>query len=96
MYRAGIPMYDLAEVQWATDTLWQRLGQELTDLGISAIPETLDRRTELEAHWAAPNLLLSQMCGVEVVHRFAGRVTVLGTPRARRCTRLWSRWSVAQ
>lgn len=77
---AALPMYDLPELRWATDRLWQGLAHHLRAAGVTDAPEALARDRALEAIWGAPDLLLAQTCGYPLTHAFAGRLTVVGVP----------------
>lgn len=76
---AALPMYDLPELRWATDALWEVLAAELAELGIAA-PLVLDRRADHTAAWREPGLLLGQTCGYPLVTELRGHVRVVGTP----------------
>ena len=73
-------MYDLPEVRWAHDALWDAIAARLRDAGVADVPAELTRDCALSDHWASPDLLLSQTCGYPLVTRFAGRLTVIATP----------------
>ncbi|MFN3646541.1 MAG: hypothetical protein ACK4S2_08505, partial [Gemmobacter sp.] len=62
--QASLPMYDRPEVQAANDRLWAGIRDRLRAAGLAA-PETLVRgRWPLWDHWTAPDLVLSQTCGL--------------------------------
>ncbi len=84
---ASLPMYDLPEVRPALDALWGALARNLGREGVAGVPETLVHDRPLHDLWSDPELLLSQCCGYDVVHRFATSLRVVATPRysARGC-----------
>lgn len=75
----SLPMYDWPEIREATDAFWQAVRQQLSERGIVA-PEALDRRSDPEALWNDPALLLSQTCGYPYANILADKVTLVGTP----------------
>jgi ABC-type phosphate/phosphonate transport system substrate-binding protein len=71
---ASLPMYDLPELQWATNDFWGALAKRLgTNL-------PLTRAEDWTSTWHAPNLLFSQTCGYPFTHAFAGQLTYVATP----------------
>jgi ABC-type phosphate/phosphonate transport system substrate-binding protein len=77
---AALPMYDLPHVMAANDRLWADIRDGLRKAGQPA-PESLTRGTDdLFAQWLAPDLLLSQTCGMPYRTRLHGKVTLIGTP----------------
>lgn len=76
---ASLPMYDWPEIREATDSLWLAMRQQLSQRGIEA-PEALDRSSDPEALWTAPDLLLSQTCGYPYANMLTGKVALVGTP----------------
>ncbi|MFO1046406.1 MAG: PhnD/SsuA/transferrin family substrate-binding protein [Geminicoccaceae bacterium] len=72
-------MYDLPELRWATDAMWQCLARELAARGIAA-PAELDRRADHRAVWHEPRLLLSQTCGYPYAAHLRGKVRLVATP----------------
>jgi ABC-type phosphate/phosphonate transport system substrate-binding protein len=71
---ASLPMYDLPEIRWATDALWEALAQRLD------VELPLTRGTDWRAPWRSPDLLFSQTCGYPFTHEFAGQLTYVATP----------------
>jgi ABC-type phosphate/phosphonate transport system substrate-binding protein len=71
---ASLPMYDLPEIQWATDALWQAIANGLN----ADIP--LVRAQDWTAPWRNPALIFSQTCGYPFTHEFAGQLTYVATP----------------
>ena len=77
---AGLPMYDLPALAWATDALWSAIARDLAAQGVSDVPDRLSRDLEPEALWTDPDLLLGQTCGLPLVSLLAGRVRFVATP----------------
>lgn len=88
MSLASLPMYDLPELRWATDRLWQGVAGRLRAAGFAAAPAALDRTSDPAETWSDPELLLSQTCGYPLTHAFAGRLSLVGLPLydAQGCT----------
>lgn len=80
MATAGLPMYDLAELRAATDAWWTGIARALRREGIDDIPERLTRDLSTEAIWRRPDLLLSQICGYDIVGERRQRLTYVATP----------------
>jgi ABC-type phosphate/phosphonate transport system substrate-binding protein len=72
-------MYDLPELQPATDALWAAIADRLHERGLSA-PRSLTRGQKLDKIWTDPGLLLAQTCGYPLVTALAGKVQLLATP----------------
>lgn len=71
-------MYDLPELQEATDALWAAIAFELVELGVDA-PSALTQPTgALLEHWRSADLLFSQTCGFPYASFLRPHVTVLG------------------
>jgi ABC-type phosphate/phosphonate transport system substrate-binding protein len=77
---AQLPMYDLPEVQAASDALWQAVVARLQEAGLSDLPTTLARDLTPSEAWRHPRLLLGQSCGYPVTHAFRDALRVLATP----------------
>lgn len=77
---ASLPMYDLPHVQPANDRLWALIRDALRTIGHPA-PDALTRGAEtLWPQWEAPDLILSQTCGMPYRTRLHDHVTLIGTP----------------
>jgi ABC-type phosphate/phosphonate transport system substrate-binding protein len=77
---AALPMYDRAETALANDRLWAAIRDRLRAAGLPA-PDALTRDAgDLMAQWTAPDLVLSQTCGLPYRALLHGRVTLVGTP----------------
>jgi ABC-type phosphate/phosphonate transport system substrate-binding protein len=73
-------MYDRAETAAANDRLWAAVRDRLRAAGTAA-PDRLTRGIgDLLSHWTAPDLVLSQTCGLPFRSRLHARVTLIGTP----------------
>jgi ABC-type phosphate/phosphonate transport system substrate-binding protein len=86
--RASLPMYDLPELRAATDAWWAGLAAALARRGVAGVPARLDRRTDPAEVWRAPDLLVSQCCGRDLVTHLHDIVTPVAVPcyRAEGCT----------
>jgi ABC-type phosphate/phosphonate transport system substrate-binding protein len=80
MIVASLPMYDLPEVRPALDALWAGLARHLAREGVPDVPRSLSRAAPAGAVWSSPDLLLSQCCGYDLLHGFAGALRALATP----------------
>lgn len=80
MRLAALQMYDLPEVTEATDALWAALANRLRRAGVEGVPDRLERGGDPRAVWASPQLLIAQICGFPLMHRFAGRLALVATP----------------
>ncbi len=78
---ASLPMYDLPEVRPALDRLWRAIADRLIRDGLPAVPERLVHDRPLAALWSDPALFLSQCCGHDIVHRYAGKLRPIAAPR---------------
>jgi len=72
---ASLPMYDRPETAVANDRLWQAVRSRL---GFG--PGALLRDGDLFAQWEAPDLVLSQTCGLPFRTRLKGRVRLVASP----------------
>ncbi len=77
---ASLPMYDMPPIRGANDRFWALIRDGLRAHGIAA-PDALTRGAEtLWPQWQAPDLVLSQTCGMPYRTRLHGHVTLIGTP----------------
>ncbi|MDO8881638.1 MAG: PhnD/SsuA/transferrin family substrate-binding protein [Pseudotabrizicola sp.] len=77
---ASLGMYDRTEIAAANDALWSLIRDGLRKRGLTA-PEALTRGAQAYwPAWAAPDLLLSQTCGLPFRARLHDTVTLVGTP----------------
>jgi ABC-type phosphate/phosphonate transport system substrate-binding protein len=80
MSAASLPMYDLPEVRPAQAALWAGLARHLAREGVADAPAALAPDQPIASLWSRPDLLLSQCCGYDLVHAFAGALQPLATP----------------
>ncbi|MGL4319390.1 MAG: phosphate/phosphite/phosphonate ABC transporter substrate-binding protein [Paracoccaceae bacterium] len=77
---ASLPMYDMPPIRAANDRFWALIRDGLRANGIAA-PDALTRNGEtLWEQWLAPDLVLSQTCGLPFRSRLHDHVTRIGTP----------------
>ncbi len=72
-------MYDWPEVRPANDRFWASIADHARAAGLR-LPERLTRDGDLWAQWEAPDLILSQTCGLPYRARLVGKVRILGSP----------------
>jgi len=77
---ASLPMYDLPQLQQATDTFWKAIADRLTSAGLTAVPTSLSRSEDYRADWRDPHLLLGQTCGYPFVTQLKSAVQIVATP----------------
>jgi len=73
-------MYDLPEIEAATDAWWKGLARAFRREGIADVPDVLWRGESYRELWARDALLLSQTCGYPLMHDLRGKVTLVATP----------------
>lgn len=78
--RAGLPMYDLAELRPATEAWWQGLARAFRREGLEDLPEGLTQEPPAERLWQAPDLLFGQTCGYPLMHGLATTLRLVATP----------------
>jgi ABC-type phosphate/phosphonate transport system substrate-binding protein len=71
---ATLQMYDLPEVQAATDSFWAAISRR------AGLDVVLSRPADHVSPWRQPDLLFSQTCGYPFTHEFAGRLKLVATP----------------
>ena len=76
---ASFPMYDRPETAAAHNRLWAAVRSNLSVRSVAA-PRLLDRTKDLWDHWEAPDLFLSQTCGLPYRARLHGKVQIVGVP----------------
>lgn len=74
---ASLPMYWWPENALAWTRFWEDLRTRLPQLPAVTPPESLP--TDWTAHWGAPDLALSHMCGLPFATTFIDRVTYVGS-----------------
>src|SRR4051812_15278934 len=81
--RASLPMYDFPELRPAHTALWNAIAENLAKSGLDGVPDLLTFDGEATAIWQAPDLLLSQTCGLPLVTSLGNTVKVVATPKYR-------------
>ena len=76
---ASLPMYDRRETAAANDALWALARDGLARAGVAA-PEALTRDGDLWGQWTAPDLVLSQTCGLPLATKLRDKVRYVGSP----------------
>lgn len=76
----ALTMYDLPELQAATDGWWAAIARALRAEGVPNVPDALDRSRTAHAVWRDPALLLTQTCGYPLMHEFANALTAVAVP----------------
>ncbi len=77
---ASLGMYDRAEAQPSNDRLWALIRDGMRAQELPA-PDALTRGAAAYwPAWTAPDLVLSQTCGLPYRARLHGQVTLIGTP----------------
>jgi hypothetical protein len=76
-------MYDLPELEAATDRLWSALAESFRAEGVCDVPDGLVRDRSPEAIWNDPQLLFAQTCGYPWMRGLSSRVALVATPRYR-------------
>jgi ABC-type phosphate/phosphonate transport system substrate-binding protein len=74
-----LPWYALPETEAAQDALWGVICRHVRRAGIDA-PEALSHKVAIPAVFTAPDLLLAQCCGYDIVYGFAASLAILVTP----------------
>jgi ABC-type phosphate/phosphonate transport system substrate-binding protein len=77
---AQLPMYDLPEIQWASDALWRGVAARLERAGLTGLPDRLARELSPAEAWRRPGLLLGQSCGYPAMTGFCNDLRILATP----------------
>lgn len=73
-------MYDLPALRAATDAWWAGIARALAREGFAGVPDRLERAGPPEVVWRAPDLLLSQCCGRDLVTHLRGTVAPVAVP----------------
>lgn len=77
---ASLPMYDLPEIEAATNTWWRGLARAFRRESIADVPDELWRGANYRGLWTRRDLLLSQTCGYPLMHELRGKATLVATP----------------
>jgi ABC-type phosphate/phosphonate transport system substrate-binding protein len=67
-------MYDLPEINWATDAWWRGLARHI---GVDC---QLERDPDYRRRWDSPDLVFSQTCGYPLTHSLRNKVGLIATP----------------
>lgn len=73
-------MYDFPEVHWALDDLWCAIADNLRQRGMTGVPKDLIHTRPLAELWTAPEMYISQCCGLDVVKNYTRHLLPLATP----------------
>jgi ABC-type phosphate/phosphonate transport system substrate-binding protein len=77
---ASLPMYDLPEIEAATNKWWSGLALAFCNEGIVGVPQSLCRSNSYRDLWTRSDLLLSQTCGYPLTHELRDKVSLVATP----------------
>ena len=77
---ASLPMYDMPPVMAANDRLWAAIRDGMRALGMDAPDALLRSPDDPFGQWLAPDLILSQTCGMPYRTQLHDKVTLIGTP----------------
>jgi len=77
---ANLPWYDLPEVRHATDALWRELARQFRQIGLTDIPDQLNRSIAYERQWTSSNFLFGQACGYDVRLAYPQHLQIVATP----------------
>ena len=77
---AQLPMYDLPEIQAASDALWRAVGDRLRASGLADVPLALCRHITQYEGWEDPRLLFGQSCGYPALHAYSDRLRIVAAP----------------
>lgn len=76
-------MYDLPGLRAATDAWWSGVADALAIQAFADVPRVIERDEPIDAAWRAPDLLLSQCCGRDLVTHLAGQAVPVAIPSYR-------------
>ena len=84
---AALTMYDLPELQAATNAWWTAIAGHLRRAGLDDVPQELTRGRPVDVNWRDPALLLTQTCGYPLTHGHADDLSAIAVPdyRAEGC-----------
>ncbi|WP_370399395.1 phosphate/phosphite/phosphonate ABC transporter substrate-binding protein [Sulfitobacter sp. JB4-11] len=77
--KASLPMYDLPALRAAHTRYWSLIREQLLEVGIKATASLNANGVGLD-FWTAPDLILSQTCGMPYRRHLHGKVQIIGTP----------------
>ena len=73
-------MYDLPEISWALDQFWSNWTRRLRAAGVPDLPAKLTHGRHFSELMDDPNLLVSQCCGYDILHRYRETLMPIATP----------------
>lgn len=82
MLRAALPMYARRETAPALDRIWGIIRDAIVARGAALaedLPDALEAPERLDAHWRAPDLILSQACSLPFRTLLRGKVAYVTT-----------------
>lgn len=74
-------MYDLPELEAATDAWWAGLRRHFAAQGLRDLPERLNRAGDPVERLKANGLIFAQTCGFPLTHKLKEHVQLVATPR---------------
>lgn len=80
MTTASLPMYGMTETRDAYDEFWAALAENLTQLGLTEVPDHLTHDRPVRELWSGPDLFISQCCGYDLIARYKNILRPVATP----------------
>lgn len=82
MYIVDFPWYDFENVEPHLNKFWSVFRQKLLDAGFEEhlLPKNPCREIHFSEQWSAPNLLISQACGFDVVTTYKDQLQIIAAP----------------
>ena len=82
MYIVDFPWYDFENIEPHINKFWEVLRLQLREAGFEdkLLPSSPCRDIHFSEQWSAPNLLISQACGFDVVTTFKEKLQLLAAP----------------
>ncbi len=77
---ASLPWYDLPETRPFTDAFWLAVRNELCNVGVDGVPDSLDREHAHTEQWLHPHLMFTQACGYDVATDHSKFLRVMAAP----------------
>ena len=77
---ASLPWYDLPELRHATNALWRELARQFRRVGLTDVPDRLNRRIAYERQWTSSDFLFGQACGYDVRLAYPEHLQIVATP----------------
>ena len=76
---ANLEVYAVPAVAEALEDWWAGLARAFVSEGLKDVPDALSSG-DLEAVWAAPEMLFAQTCGYPLTHAFKDKLQLVATP----------------